>query len=515
MPAPTARNDRRELEDEDLEPLPPLDGDAGEEVAPDADAELEEEKPSAAGLDDATGEDDPYDPAELGVDEAEAGWLNEPADAPDLDLGDVGVAELEEATSAADDAEEPGTQNEDFGFGRSAEQGDLDAGDEGPIGPDEELREADLPELDADEEGNLEDAALVDDAFGADEPAGLPWAAAPWSRAGAPVALVAAWAVACADRGALACGRGEGGAAAIVRVDLEGTTQPVATAGLDVAGVRGLAVEGARVAAVMQDGGVRVSSDGGTTYAPLEPVGVVPLTIDAAWGGGSLWMRTSRGELRVAAAGAVPVEGRELPGRVVALAPEGAGGVAAMVLDESVRAWSLVHLDARRAPVVEPIEAPPVSPGVVAVRGPRAACAAKRGVVVRGPDGVWTPFAWEGRVTALAFVDDAGTLVAATYSDVDDTTALVRLDPGTASARIVARIGPAPAGDASTGPGAAADGSGGAGGDPGELGGPGRGAGEGDAETGGDGRVVALAFDELRGVVWVAGGFGVAAYAVR
>jgi hypothetical protein len=81
-------------------------------------------------------------------------------------------------------------------------------------------------------------------------------------------------------------------------------------------------------------------------------------------------------------------------------------------------------------------------------------------------------------VTALAFVDDAGTLAVASYSDADDTTALVRLDAA-GRAAVVARIGPARA--------------------------------EGEA----DGRVLAMDYDEARGVVWVAGGFGVAAFAVR
>jgi hypothetical protein len=80
-------------------------------------------------------------------------------------------------------------------------------------------------------------------------------------------------------------------------------------------------------------------------------------------------------------------------------------------------------------------------------------------------------------VTALAFVDDQGTLLAATYSAGDDTTALVRVDRA-GGASVVARIGPA----------------------------------SGDADA--DGRVVAMAVDEPHGVVWVAGGFGVAAFAL-
>src|SRR5258708_4949308 len=83
--------------------------------------------------------------------------------------------------------------------GGAPEHGGLDAGDEGPLGSDEELREGDLPRLDADEEGDVDDATLIDSGFAADAPVGLPWAAEPWSRVGAPVALTAATAVACAE----------------------------------------------------------------------------------------------------------------------------------------------------------------------------------------------------------------------------------------------------------------------------------------------------------------------------
>ncbi|MGD0528303.1 MAG: hypothetical protein ABSE49_24420, partial [Polyangiaceae bacterium] len=237
--------------EDDLDELPPLDGDSGDRpeggetgVEP---GELVGEDGDAS-LDDATGEDDPVDADDLEVDDAEGGWLDEPADAPDLDLGDVGVVEMSDQAPATEGAEEPGVGDEDFGFGSAPERGGLDGGDEGPVGADEELREADLPELDADEEGDLDDAALVDAGFAADEPVGLPWAAEPWSHVGALVALASATAVACAGRGALAAGREEGRDAELVRIDLEGTAQGFATTGLDAADVKGLAVEGDVVA---------------------------------------------------------------------------------------------------------------------------------------------------------------------------------------------------------------------------------------------------------------------------
>src|SRR5579883_910473 len=144
--------------EDELDELPPLDGDAND--APEAEPEVEIddlEDASEASLDDATGEDDPADTDELDLDESDSGWLEEPSDTPDLDLGEVAITDFAEAETAADDAEEPGAGEEDFGFGDAPERGGLDSGDEGPLDDDEELREQDLPALDADEEGDLED----------------------------------------------------------------------------------------------------------------------------------------------------------------------------------------------------------------------------------------------------------------------------------------------------------------------------------------------------------------------
>src|SRR5262249_33086709 len=147
-----------------------------------------------ATLDDATGEDDPPDTTDLDLDGAEGGWLTEGAEAQDLDLGDSAIVDFSDEEQAGrgqnldgtapatgrgqnldgtspatgrgqnlDD--ELGVGDEDFGFGSAPERGGLDAGDEGPLDADEELREADLPALDADEEGDLEDEALVDPGF--------------------------------------------------------------------------------------------------------------------------------------------------------------------------------------------------------------------------------------------------------------------------------------------------------------------------------------------------------------
>jgi hypothetical protein len=468
-------------DEDDLDVLPPLDGEERDErdapePEPDFGDLLEDEPGTEASLDDVTAENDPADASELDVDEGESGWLAEASDAPDLDLGDVSIVDFGEGPSEMGEADEPPAPEEDdeLGAGTSPEHGDLDTGDEGPLGNDEELREADLPELDADDEGELDDAALVDAGFAADEPVGLPWAAEPWPRVGAPVGLAMATAVACAGTGALVAGRTEGGAAELVRVDLEGTTLTLATGGVDPADVRALAVDGLRVGALVDDGRALLSRDGGASFVAVAPG--VP-TAELALTSGALWLRTRGQGLVVVHAG---VERCAVPGAVAALARDVAGVVAGLVVDDAGRATALVRGGAGGAIRREPLDAAePRLPAALAVRGPLVAYAARRGGVVRrSPAGAWESHEWEGRVTAVAFVDDAGTLVAATYSDADDTTALVRLD-AKGGASVVARIGPSRS----------------------------------DGES--DGRVAALAHDDARGVVWVAGGFGLAAFAVR
>jgi hypothetical protein len=465
--------------DDQLDELPPLDGDSKD--APEADGAFEEplaDLPGEASLDDTTGEGETPDEGELEVDDAEGGWLNEPPDAPDLDLGDVAILELdEEPADATDDTEEPSAADLDVGLADGPERGGLDAGDEGPVDADEELREADLPALDADEEGEVDDAALVDPGFAADEPLGLPWAAKPWSRVGAPVGLTAATAVACTLRGALVAGRGEGGTAELSRVDLEGTCQSLPAPGVDAAAMRAVAVEGDVIAVVVDGGGALVSRDGGASFAPVAEAGSA---VEATVAAGRVWLRTRAGGLLVNDRATDPAHRCAVPGTVAAIARVGPA-LAALVVDDTARPVCLL----RSAPAGalasfarEPLAgADSRTPALLAARGQHVAYAARRGVVRRLAGDPARELTWEGRVTSVAFVDDRGTLLVATYSAGDDTTALVCVDCAGA-ASVVARIGPA----------------------------------SGDADA--DGRVVAMAVDEAHGVVWVAGGFGVAAFAL-
>jgi hypothetical protein len=256
--------------------------------------------------------------------------------------------------------------------------------------------------------------------------------------------------------------------------------------------VRAIAVEGRTVAAVAHGGRLYLSQDGGSRFEPIaEPIAEGIAATDTVLAAGRLWVCTRGGGLLVSLAASAPaarptIERCPVPGVAVALTRDAAGGapasvgVAALVVDDRGRPTALVRCAAGAPIEREMIDPPEVrASALLAVRGRHAAYAARRGGVVRRNDaGAWVSFEWEGTVTALAFVDDAGTLACATYSDVDDTTAFVRLD-GAGKASVVARVGGVPP----------------------------------DSES--DGRVAAMAYDEARGVVWVAGGFGLTAFAVR
>jgi hypothetical protein len=464
-------------DEDDLDELPPLDGDAGDSgEAPPGDEtdEIPGPAPSDGDLDDATGEDDPADASEMDLAEGDDAWIGEAQDAGDLDLGEDDTLEIRDEGTSFVEAEEPGIAGSDFGLDDVVEVAGLDSGEDGPLDADEELRDEDLPSLDADDEGGEIDPGLGDEHFAVDRPLGLSWAAQPLARVGAPVALASATAVACVARGALIAGRTEAGSLELLRVDLEGESRAVSGRGLQGAEVSALAAEEETVAAVLGDGRLLVSRDAGATFQP-HAEGLV--ATDAVLASGALWVRTSRGLAVSVAAG--PFQLRSVEGAVTALSGDGESGMIALTVDGAglplafLRGGPDGSIESQAAGATEPC-----GPELVAARGLFVAYPGRRGVVRRGPDGEWRAYAWEGVVTAMTFVDGNGSLIAATYSEADDTTALVHVgESGTAA--IVARLGPARP--------------------DGEL----------------DGRALAMACDGARGVIWVAGGFGVAAFAIR
>ncbi len=471
-----------ESDDDDLGELPPLDGDTDEGDPSEGGLDILDD--DAASLDDSTGEDDPADASELNLPEAESSWLTDSADATDLDLGDAGLVDVDERQTRPGDVEEPDIRDEDVGLSDLAEYGTLDAGDEGPLDPDEELRDEDLPALDAGEE-DLDNAGYSDEPFAADESLGLlPWATRPWDCVGAPLGLVGATAVACVSRGALVAARAENGRPEVFRVDLEGAREPLTSQGIAGAEIVSLAAEGQTVAAVLRGGALVVSRDGGERFGRV--VGSFGVA-DAVLGSGALWIRTRGGDVLVSSGGVRDFVRCAVPGSVAAIARNGVMGLVALIVDDAGRPVALARGGPDGVLDREAIDAPLASSAtVLAARSSHVAYSGRTGVVRRGPDGAWRSFAWGGRVTALAFVDDEGTLLAATYADADDTTGLVCLDV-TGGASVVARLGAVQTvrGPSSVG------------------------------IPGSDGRTLALACDDSRGVVWVAGGFGLAAFAIR
>ncbi len=484
--------------DDELDELPPIDGDVGD--SPDGTTDLDE-IPSTAedegdesdgGLDDATGEGDPPDLSELDGDEAEDGWVDEAADSPDLNLGEADLTdllELREGDASLEDGEDPPSVDEEFGVGEDAGTS-FDSADDGPVDADEQLRDEDLPAMDADDEeepdARSDEAGLLDDRFVGDEPRGLPWAAEPWARVGPPGGL--SWVglpggvttLACALRGALVAGRSESGAHELMQVDLEGARHVLSAEGLSEARALALAVEGDSIAVVSDGGRLLLSRDGGARFEAV-PIadGIAAADVVLAFGVG--WVRTRTGSLLVARRGKA-IERCAVPGVVVAIASDGARGMRGLAMDEGGVTATLLSGTADGGVSCEAVQTPYGRPaGVLAVRGEHVAyisSSPKNAIVRRDPDGSWRRFVWDGPVTAIAFVDDEGTLLAASYSEADDTTGLVRLDAA-GRAAVIARVG------------AARD----------------------DADA--DGRAVAIACDDPRGVVWVAGGFGVAAFAIR
>ena len=257
----TPRREPARRDEEELGELPPLDGEGDDAEAPAPDLE-DSEVASEDGdpLDDKTGEDEAVEIADLTG--SEGGWLEDAEEAEGLDVGADDL--LTEQTQLLEGNEEPGVGDEDYGLDDDERATDPDAGEEGPADADEELREQDLPRLDADEGGSPDDEDFIDEGFGAEEGApGVPWGTPRWEPAGAPIAVGAMRAVACVSRGALV------GGASIGLIDLEGGCEKVAAAGLDGGDVTRLWARGSAVVVTTEEGGPFASRDGGASFAAV------------------------------------------------------------------------------------------------------------------------------------------------------------------------------------------------------------------------------------------------------
>jgi hypothetical protein len=182
---------RPPAEEHDELELPPLDGEEEEREA-EIDETIDELEGDA--FDDAEG-GDAFAEGALG-EIGEERWLDD----SEADAGlEVGESEgLVEEGGVLDGADAPGTADEMLDVDESDEP--EDAGDEGPTAPDEELREEDLPALDADDEGLFEDEELLS---ATDEEDELVRAPRMYERVGASRALGDPQAIAAYEGGAL------------------------------------------------------------------------------------------------------------------------------------------------------------------------------------------------------------------------------------------------------------------------------------------------------------------------
>jgi hypothetical protein len=164
--------------------LPPLDGALGGDEGEDAetsDAEDVDEHHHELGnpLDDATSEGDPLD--DIAVEGAEGGWLVDAEEGgKSLDVGGLDVVLADESELLEPDEPEIRLADEELGDGEETVH--TDGGEEGPLADDEELREEDLPALDADDDGDVADESLFE---GASIETGeeLRWDDRAWARA--------------------------------------------------------------------------------------------------------------------------------------------------------------------------------------------------------------------------------------------------------------------------------------------------------------------------------------------
>lgn len=171
---PTPGQDGDELELD----LPALDGEEDAHEADDPGHDLPEARDDGGDpLDDATfgaaaGDD------ELDTHGSEGGWLDDADAAAALDIGTIDLS-LQPEGNVLDDAEpDPRAGLDDLI--QVDEHYVADGGEEGPLADDEELREEDLPALDADEDGDVPDDALYDrSVIGGDEE--LRWADRAWA----------------------------------------------------------------------------------------------------------------------------------------------------------------------------------------------------------------------------------------------------------------------------------------------------------------------------------------------
>jgi hypothetical protein len=458
--------------------LPPLDGDDEEREA-DAEKLADDELPHDDGgdpFDDATGEGEPV--PELDDEGGRDASLLDAAPADDLEIGAADTLGSETDRFTDDGREEPlageyDLPDEDGGT-------DRDPGDEGPTTDDESLTDDGLPPLDQDDDGaEGEASAFFDEGFDSDSAGG--WLL-PWERFGPPLDVPAARAISRFRDGVVVGGRD------LLRVGLEGGVERALGRGLRGGDItRVFVVEGdlgEQLFVTTESGGLFVSRDRGALFVevsgwrervrPEEAASgleVVVTARDGLWGrsaqGSLLWSRDPGGAWETV---------QDIDGFAQALCTDDRGGVVVVL-----RALAETEVLRRGAGGIRrlgvPVEMAPAGldrPMTVAACGAAIAIGVEGEGVIFTRDGrTWRRVTGTERVTAFALLDDAGTLAVAVDSDeAGARSSLLRVSPS-GEQTVVATWQDRP---------------------PSEPG------------------VTALAVDASHQVVWVAGGFGVAAF---
>ncbi len=461
-----------EADDEGVEELPPMDGaedDAAQPPPEELDDVAEEQHDNP--LDDTTGEDDPVE--ELEPVGTEAGWLDDAADAEELD---VGPDELDDDERAGwlDDADEPGVGDEDFGLdagpaitphaGTPGEALVVDAGEEGPDADDEELREEDLPRLDADDDGQLDDEDFSEDWLEAGDDERPAWDDRAWERATELPRVGAARSVIPEQDGALVAG------STLLRVTTHGVI-PVALSGIHGGAIVGVARVAANFAFATERGGVFfVEGDAAREvngWRLLVSGGAAEIVSD----GTMVWLRTRGG-------GLVSSRDRGMTWELIAAAGVSAITVAGAGELVALRDGVIVRGEERARWGVPLPAFPPGNTPIVRARGDVVVVAAFGAGAFRGVSGgAWERLEGTATVTALALVDDVGTTLVALHAAAEDRAWIARVGADK-RARIVAEIG-------------------------------------GESDEGEDPRVFDLAWNDAAGVAWAVGPFGLAALRPR
>ncbi len=455
-----------ELDDDGLGELPPLDGEGGDaEGTPSDPDEVDDGDDENAKnlLDDTTGEGDPVDAfeAEAAKDEAltaEGGWLDDATDAEELDVGSHELDD-QELNNFLEDADEPGVGDEDFGLDGAGAALAGDAGEEGPEAADEALREEDLPRLDADADGELEDGVFADawPTVGGDERP--PWDDRAWERATWVPQIGLA-------RGVVPLGAPDTAlvaASSVLRVDAQGA-----------APLGGDSIHGSTVAgvALLSDGVVAATAHGlfvgdGPRLREVHgwgELGAGPI-VEIAAHGTHIWVRTAGGALVESGDRGVTWLARAADG-VDALTATPAGELVALRHGAVVRGTPMAPWGAALPTV------PEAATPLVRARGRFVVVAVPGAGAFRSDGGPWERLEGTGSVTALTLLDDDGTTLVALHAAAEDRSWIARAGAD-GIARIVVEIG-------------------------------------GEADEGDDPRVLDLAWSDASRLAWAVGPFGVA-----